>query len=218
MKSYGIMIADDHTVLREGLRLLLCSYPQFEVIGEAEDGITAVSTALQLKPDVLLLDIAMPNMRGIEAILEIKRLEPDIKILVLSMHDREEYVLQAMKNGADGYILKKSAAAELVAALNHVISGEIYLSPSISRYVVRNWLRDEESMAVVSRAETKISERERTVLKLIAEGRSNKEVANLLHISAKTVETHRARIMSKLELRTVPDLVRYAIKSGLVDL
>ncbi len=218
MKSYGIMIADDHTVLREGLRLLLCSYPQFEVIGEAEDGITAVSTALQLKPDVLLLDIAMPNMRGIEAILEIKRLEPDIKILVLSMHDREEYVLQAMKNGADGYILKKSAAAELVAALNHVISGEIYLSPSISRYVVRNWLRDEESMAGVSRAETKISERERTVLKLIAEGRSNKEVANLLHISAKTVETHRARIMSKLELRTVPDLVRYAIKSGLVDL
>ncbi|OPZ78722.1 MAG: Oxygen regulatory protein NreC [bacterium ADurb.Bin431] len=179
---------------------------------------TAVATALQIKPDVLLLDIAMPNMRGIEAILELKRLEPEIKILVLSMHDREEYVLQAMKNGADGYILKKSAAAELVAALNHVISGEIYLSPSVSRHLVRNWLRDEESMAGVSRAETELSERERTVLKLIAEGRSNKEVASLLHISAKTVETHRARIMSKLELRTVPDLVRYAIKSGLVDL
>jgi len=212
------MIADDHAVLRDGLRLLLSSYPQFEVIGEADDGMTAVSTALQLKPDVLLLDIAMPNMRGIEAILELKRFEPEIKILVLSMHDREEYVLQAMKNGADGYILKKSAAAELVAALNHVISGEIYLSPSISRHLVRNWLRDEESMAGVSRADTELSERERTVLKLIAEGRSNKEVASLLHISAKTVETHRARIMSKLELRTVPDLVRYAIKSGLVDL
>jgi len=212
------MIADDHAVLRDGLRLLLSSYPQFEVIGEADDGMTAVATALQIKPDVLLLDIAMPNMRGIEAILELKRLEPEIKILVLSMHDREEYVLQAMKNGADGYILKKSAAAELVAALNHVISGEIYLSPSVSRHLVRNWLRDEESMAGVSRAETELSERERTVLKLIAEGRSNKEVASLLHISAKTVETHRARIMSKLELRTVPDLVRYAIKSGLVDL
>ncbi len=218
MKIHSIMIADDHAVLREGLRLLLSSYPQFEVIGEADDGMTAVSTALQLKPDVLLLDIAMPNMRGIEAILELKRFEPEIKILVLSMHDREEYVLQAMKNGADGYILKKSAAAELVAALNHVISGEIYLSPSISRHLVRNWLRDEESMAGVSRADTELSERERTVLKLIAEGRSNKEVASLLHISAKTVETHRARIMSKLELRTVPDLVRYAIKSGLVDL
>ncbi|HNY92901.1 MAG TPA: response regulator transcription factor [bacterium] len=218
MKIHSIMIADDHAVLREGLRLLLSSYPQFEVIGEADDGMTAVATALQIKPDVLLLDIAMPNMRGIEAILELKRLEPEIKILVLSMHDREEYVLQAMKNGADGYILKKSAAAELVAALNHVISGEIYLSPSVSRHLVRNWLRDEESMAGVSRAETELSERERTVLKLIAEGRSNKEVASLLHISAKTVETHRARIMSKLELRTVPDLVRYAIKSGLVDL
>ena len=218
MKIHSIMIADDHAVLREGLRLLLSSYPQFEVIGEADDGMTAVATALQIKPDVLLLDIAMPNMRGIEAILELKRFEPEIKILVLSMHDREEYVLQAMKNGADGYILKKSAAAELVAALNHVISGEIYLSPSISRHLVRNWLRDEESMAGVSRAETELSERERTVLKLIAEGRSNKEVASLLHISAKTVETHRARIMSKLELRTVPDLVRYAIKSGLVDL
>ncbi len=218
MTTHRIMIADDHAVLRDGLRLLLSSYPQFEVIGEADDGMTAVATALQIKPDVLLLDIAMPNMRGIEAILELKRLEPEIKILVLSMHDREEYVLQAMKNGADGYILKKSAAAELVAALNHVISGEIYLSPSVSRHLVRNWLRDEESMAGVSRAETELSERERTVLKLIAEGRSNKEVASLLHISAKTVETHRARIMSKLELRTVPDLVRYAIKSGLVDL
>ncbi|HOH06908.1 MAG TPA: response regulator transcription factor [bacterium] len=218
MTTHRIMIADDHAVLRDGLRLLLSSYPQFEVIGEADDGMTAVATALQIKPDVLLLDIAMPNMRGIEAILELKRFEPEIKILVLSMHDREEYVLQAMKNGADGYILKKSAAAELVAALNHVISGEIYLSPSISRHLVRNWLRDEESMAGVSRADTELSERERTVLKLIAEGRSNKEVASLLHISAKTVETHRARIMSKLELRTVPDLVRYAIKSGLVDL
>ena len=218
MTTHRIMIADDHAVLRDGLRLLLSSYPQFEVIGEADDGMTAVATALQIKPDVLLLDIAMPNMRGIEAILELKRFEPEIKILVLSMHDREEYVLQAMKNGADGYILKKSAAAELVAALNHVISGEIYLSPSVSRHLVRNWLRDEESMAGVSRAETELSERERTVLKLIAEGRSNKEVASLLHISAKTVETHRARIMSKLELRTVPDLVRYAIKSGLVDL
>ena len=212
------MIADDHAVLRDGLRMLLSSYPQFQVIGEAEDGLTAVSTALQLKPDVLLLDIAMPNMRGIEAILEIKRLEPGIRILVLSMHDREEYVFNAMKNGADGYILKKSAAAELVAALNHVLSGEIYLSPAISRHVVKNWLRDEEKMDGANRAGLEITERERTVLKLIAEGHSNKEVANLLHISAKTVETHRARLMDKLELRTVPDLVRYAIKSGLIDL
>lgn len=218
MKSHSIMIADDHAVLRDGLRMLLSSYPQFQVIGEADDGLTAVSTALQLKPDVLLLDIAMPNMRGIEAILEIKRLEPGIRILVLSMHDREEYVFNAMKNGADGYILKKSAAAELVAALNHVLSGEIYLSPAISRHVVKNWLRDEEKMDGANRAGLEITERERTVLKLIAEGHSNKEVANLLHISAKTVETHRARLMDKLELRTVPDLVRYAIKSGLIDL
>ncbi len=218
MKSHSIMIADDHAVLRDGLRMLLSSYPQFQVIGEADDGLTAVSTAVQLKPDVLLLDIAMPNMRGIEAILEIKRLEPGIRILVLSMHDREEYVFNAMKNGADGYILKKSAAAELVAALNHVLSGEIYLSPAISRHVVKNWLRDEEKMDGANRAGLEITERERTVLKLIAEGHSNKEVANLLHISAKTVETHRARLMDKLELRTVPDLVRYAIKSGLIDL
>ncbi len=144
MKSCRVMIADDHAVLRAGLRLLLSSYPQFEVIGEAEDGIEAIASAQALKPDILLLDIAMPNMRGIEAILEIKRQNPEIKILVLSMHDRDSYVQQALKNGADGYILKKSAAAELVAALNHVNAGELYLSPAISRHVVKNWLRDEE--------------------------------------------------------------------------
>jgi two-component system response regulator NreC len=212
------MIADDHAVLREGLRLLLSSFPQFEVIGEAEDGLSAVKTALELQPNILLLDIQMPNMRGIEAIAEIKRQAPQIKILILSMHDRGEYVLQAMQSGANGYILKKSAAAELVSALGHICAEGFYLSPSISRYVVTRWLNDEADLQSTEPKDSQLSERERGVLKLIAEGRSNKEVAGLLHISPKTVETHRARIMHKLELHTVPDMVRYAIKTGLVDL
>lgn len=218
MKLCRIMIADDHVMVRDGLRTLISSVPGFEVVGEAGDGLEAIATAARIKPDVLLLDIAMPNMRGIEAIPEIKRQLPETKILVLSMHDRSQYVQQALKNGADGYILKHSAASELVAALNHVNSGELYLSPAISRHVVKNWLRDEESTAGTGRPQWELTERERAVLKLITEGHSNKEVGAMLHISPKTVETHRARIMDKLNLRTVPDLVRYAIKSGLTDL
>ncbi|HNW58270.1 MAG TPA: response regulator transcription factor [bacterium] len=218
MKVYRILIADDHALLREGLRMVLSLESQFEVIGEAEDGLQAIAAASQLKPDVLLLDIQMPNMRGIEAIAEIKHQLPEIRILILSMHDREQYVLEALKNGADGYILKKSAAAELISALNHVISGEIYLSPAIARHVVKSWVRGADHPRQEKQGEDELSDRERAVLKIIAEGHSNKEVAELLHISPKTVETHRARIMEKLGLRTVPDLVRYAIKSGLIDL
>ncbi|HQG45005.1 MAG TPA: response regulator transcription factor, partial [bacterium] len=177
MKHNRILLADDHALLRDGLRMVLSSEPGFEVIGEAEDGLKAIAMAAELQPDVLLLDVQMPNMRGTEAISEIKRLVPQIRILVLSMHDREEYILEALRSGADGYILKKSAASELISALHHVVDGELYLSPAIARHVVRKWVQDSQYPPQAMSAESELSDRERMVLKLIAEGHSNKEAA-----------------------------------------
>ncbi len=218
MKPLRIVLADDHTLLRAGLRQLLGTYESFEIAGEAEDGLEAIAVVRKERPDVLILDIGMPKMRGIEAIHEIKRECAETKILVLSMHDKSEYVRQTLKNGADGYLLKKSAAAELVEAIQCVAAGSVYLSPAISREIVNNWLLQDETYSVKDPLESKLSEREKSVMKLLAEGHSNKKVAEILFISPKTVETHRSRIMSKLDLHSVPDLVRYAIKNGLADL
>ncbi len=218
MKPLRIVLADDHTLLRAGLRQLLGTYESFEIAGEAEDGLEAIAVVRKERPDVLILDIGMPKMRGIEAISEIKRECAETKILVLSMHDKSEYVRQTLKNGADGYLLKKSAAAELVEAIQCVAAGSVYLSPAISREIVNNWLLHDDTYSVKDSIESKLSEREKSVMKLLAEGHSNKEVAEILFISPKTVETHRSRIMSKLDLHSVPDLVRYAIKNGLADL
>jgi two-component system response regulator NreC len=218
MSRLRILLADDHTLLRAGLRELLVSYDAFEVVGEASDGVEAVEAVRRIKPDLVILDIGMPKMRGIEAITEIKRDNPETKVLVLSMHDREEYVRQTLKNGADGYLLKKSAAKELVEALEHIASGSLYISPAISRQIVTTWLQQDDHSDLAAQYETRLTEREKAVMKLLAEGYTNKEVAAVLTISPKTVETHRAHIMTKLEIRTLPDLVRYAIKNGFVEL
>ena len=218
MKRVKIVLADDHTMLRDSLRYLLQTYEAFDVVGEAGDGLEAIQVVRNEKPDILILDIAMPRMRGIEAIREIKRENPSIKILVLSMHDKTEYVRQTLKNGADGYLLKRSAAAELVQAIQTLSEGERSLSPSLSKEIIENWLQQDDAALPRDSLESKLTEREKAVMKLLAEGHSNKQVAEMLYISPKTVKTHRSRIMSKLNLNSVPALVHYAIRNGLVDL
>jgi len=216
MKKWTVLLADDHVLVRTGLRHLINTFVKFEVIGEASDGLEVIRQSKTLHPDIVLLDLAMPKMRGLEAIHEIKRQSPTSKVLVLSMYDREEYVRQSIRSGADGYLLKESAAEELQSALLHVLEERMYLSPAISKSIVSEWLLVTDREAAIDKSE--LTERERSILKLLAEGYGNKEVADLLHISVKTVETHRAHIMSKSESHNLAELVRYAIKKGLVDL
>lgn len=218
MKRLSIVLADDHKILRDGLYSFLEKKDSFVVIGEASNGLEAIEQVRQKQPDILILDIAMPMMRGLEAIKEIKRIAPTTKILILSMHNREEYVRNALTNGAQGYILKESAAEELLSALDHISRGHIYLSPAVSKTIVEDWLQQESSKKRPTEKGGQLTDREMAVLKLVAEGLSNKEIAQLLNISVKTVETHRFRLMEKLALRNLPDLVKYAIKQGLVDL
>jgi len=218
MKPITVLLTDDHVLVRQALGHLLLTFEKYSVVGEAGDGLEAIALTEKYKPDVVILDIAMPRMRGLEALHDLKRISPETRILILSMHNREEYVRQAFRNGADGYLLKESAADELLVALNHLSRGETYLSPAISRNIVKDWLREDNEKQILTSTKSDLSDRERMVLKLIAEGLSNKQVAETLHISSKTVETHRMRIMEKLKLRGLPDLVKYAIREGFVDL
>lgn len=218
MRKQKIVIADDHQLVREGLRKLLMSMDSnIEVVGEAGDGLEAKEMANKLKPDILILDISMPKMRGIEAIKEIKRTSPETSILILSMHNKEEYIKQTLKNGASGYLLKESAAEELYSAVKFISEGKVYLSPSISKSVVSDWLTEAERTQH-ELSNNKLTDREQEVLKLLAEGYTNKQIANLLHISNKTVETHRYRIMEKLELKNIAELVRYALRNNIIEL
>ncbi len=218
MKPISIVIADDHKILRAGLYSFFEKNNVFTIVGEAGNGLEAIEQVREKRPDILILDIAMPLMRGLEAIKEIKRISPTTRILILSMHNREEYVRTALANGAEGYILKESAAEELLSALEHISKGNVYLSPAVSKTIVDEWLREEDHKRLTSKKRDHLSEREMAVLKLVAEGMTNREIAKLLHISVKTVETHRFRLMEKLSLRNLPDLVKYAIKQGLVEL
>jgi DNA-binding NarL/FixJ family response regulator len=215
MKKNTVLLADDHALVRAGLRQLLLEFNTYDIVAEAGDGLQAIEEARLHQPDIVVLDLAMPKMRGIEAIKEIKKAAPDTKILVLSMYESEEYIRHALLNGADGYLLKGSAADELHAALEHVLANRLYLSPAISRSFVTDLLNKNRDHEQEMGGE--LSEREWGVLKLLAEGHSNKEIAGLLHISSKTVETHRSRIMLKLGLNNLADLVKYAIRKGLVD-
>ncbi|HDM77872.1 MAG TPA: response regulator transcription factor [Deltaproteobacteria bacterium] len=211
----GIVIAEDHTILREGLKVLLSSNPNFEIIGEAKDGYEALQRVSDLNPDLILIDLSMPRMNGIETIKEIKKMS-NTKILVLTVHRAEEYVLAALEAGADGYILKDATREELLLAINSVLAGRPYLSPSISGKVIEGYLKGKKIEKPYSRLDL-LTLRERQVLKLIAEGHKNKEIAECLCISVKTVEKHRSNLMKKLDLHSATALTSYAIEKGLVS-
>jgi len=213
---YRIVIAEDHTILREGLRSLLSSNPNFEIVGEAEDGREAIRCVEKLKPNLILTDLSMPRMNGMEAIKEIKRESPETKVLVLTVHKAEEYILAAFRAGADGYLLKDSTHVELVMAVNKVLSGKHYISPEISEKVVEGYLEGKKALKSKTSWET-LTQREREILKLIAEGYKNKEIADDLCISVKTVEKHRANLMEKLNLHNAQALTAFAIEKGLVS-
>lgn len=212
-----ILIVDDHTIVRQGLRALLEAQPGFTVVGEAENGREAVKKAQELAPDVVLMDIAMPIMNGLEATKQIKKTLPATKVLALSMYNDEEYVFQILKSGASGYLIKETAAGELITAIQSVSAGTPFFSPLISRKIMESYLQDDEAKKARGEAD-KLTSREKEVLQLIAEGYTNNEIAVPLNISVKTVETHRAHIMSKLGIHDVAGLIKYAIKRGLVSL
>jgi len=227
-----VLLVDDHAILREGIRYLLSASGEVDVVGEAQDGVEALEMVEQLKPDAVLMDIAMPRMNGIEATTELKRRHPELPVLILSMYDSEEYVLPILKAGASGYVLKRAAAQELVSALKAVVSGQVILHPDVARTVMEN-IGPGGGAAVPATAATaqsarpdgtpnpqleQLTDREREVLTLIARGLTNQQIGEKLFISIKTVQAHRANLMEKLDLHDAVELTKFAIKSGLVSL
>lgn len=210
-----VLLAEDHTIVRKGLRSLLDSEVGIEVIGEAADGREAVEKAGQLLPDVILMDIAMPGLNGLEATRQIKKRFPEVKVLILTMHANEEYVFQILRAGASGYVVKQAAPSELVSAIQAVYRGESFLSPLISKTVIEAYIQQAEAMAGEDSYD-QLTPREREVLQLVAEGHSNREIAGLLHISVKTVETHRAHLMDKLDIHNTAELTQYAMRKGVI--
>lgn len=211
-----LLLADDHAVLRSGLRLLLSEQPDMEVVGEAADGEEVIQKTRELQPDIVLLDITMPGVSGLEAMDRIKKENPEVKIVVLTMHDDESYMERIMTSGGSGYVLKKAADTELLQAIRSVQQGGVYLHPTMTRILVGAFVSKSRQQDKQTHLESKLSEREREVLKLIAQGYTNKEIADMIFLSVKTVETHKAHIMDKLELRSRAELVRYALDNGLL--
>jgi len=214
-----VLLADDHTIVREGVRLCLEAMGDIEVVAEAGDGQMAVQLANELRPDVAVIDLTMPRLTGVEAIRQIKRETPQTEVVVLSVHDSEAYVVQALRAGAAGYVLKRNAATELAAAIRAAHAGQAYLHPSIARRVLDDYLSRTHASEAMGGAEPyhRLTPREREVLQLAAEGHSTRAIAGLLCLSTKTVEHHRASVMTKLGLHGQTELVKYAIRAGLVD-
>lgn len=214
-----VLVADDHTIVRRGLVSLLALGEGIDVVGEAADGRTAVDRALELEPDVVLMDVSMPALSGLEAASRIKKKSPKIKVLILSAHDNEEYVLQVVRSGANGYLLKNTSAEDLYAAIRSVHRGHAYFSPSVSKIIADELLRggrgDEPEVEEVT---TRLTAREREIVQLIAEGRTHQQIGEALHISSRTVDTHCNNIMKKLDIHDSAALVAYAIKNGIVIL
>lgn len=221
MNKYTILIAEDYALIRAGIRSLLNAEPDLEVVAEVDNGKDAVRQAVALNPSLVLMDLSMPGSNGMEAIGEIKRRNPDIRILVLTMHKTDEYIQEALRMGASGYILKESSYNELIAGVRTVLSGKIYLSPDVSERVVNSFIMSPPSASQSNNAGStwnSLTAREREVIKLVAEGSSNKEIADYLCLSIKTVEKHRSSLMRKLNLRNSAMLIAYAIEKGIVTL
>jgi DNA-binding NarL/FixJ family response regulator len=210
-----IVIAEDHTILREGLRALLSSDPEFDVVGEADDGLDAIECVENLTPDLVLMDLSLPRMNGMDAIMEIKKRCPETKVLALTVHRTEEYILATLRAGADGYVLKDATHTELVMGIKSVLKGKPYLSPGVSDKVIEGYLEGRKTLRSDTPWDT-LTQREREVLKLIGEGYKNKDIADYLYISVKTVEKHRANLMKKLDLHNTSALTAFAMEKGLV--
>ena len=215
MSRLRLLLADDHTVVRQGLRKVLEDRPEWEVVAEAGDGREAVRLAETHKPDVAIVDVAMPLLNGIETTRQISRKSPTTRVLVLSMHADEAYVTQILQAGATGYLLKDSADVDLIQAVAAVAKGTSFFSPAIARVMLDDYVQKLAEKGVTDRYES-LSEREREIFQLIAEGKANKEIAALLSISPSTVETHRARIMEKLDLHSAAEIVLYAVRRGVI--
>ncbi len=215
MNKIRILLADDHTVMRAGLRLLLEHQPDMVVVAEAEDGRQAVELAASHTPDVVVLDIAMPLLNWIEATRQIVDKHPKTSVVILSMHSDESYVMRSLKAGAKAYLLKDSAEADLIRAIRAVRDGKSFFSPAVSKLLLEDYVRQLQERGEEDSYEL-LTTREREILQLLAEGKSNKDVANLLNLSLYTVETHRAHILQKLGLHTVPDLILYAVRKGII--
>ena len=211
-----VLLVDDHTIVRQGIKALLDTQEGIEVVGEAEDGREAIEKAKQMAPNVIVIDITMPNLNGIEATRQIKKINPEMKVLVLTVHDNEEYVHRILQAGASGYLLKESAVSDLVSAINAVEKGDIFLSPSISKVVVKDYIRHVETGSGDFDSLNILTNREREVLQLIAEGHTNKNIAHVLKLSVKTVDVHRSHIMDKLNIHDITGLVKYSIRKGLI--
>jgi two-component system response regulator NreC len=216
VNAIRILLADDHVVMRRGLRLLIETQPGLSVVAEASDGNEAVAQAEAAKPDVVVLDIAMPKLNGVEAAQRIHEARPDAAILILSMHSDEAYVLRALRAGARGYLLKDSAEGDLIEAIRKVHSGKTFFSPEISRMLAEDYVREIRTHGFVDSYEL-LTAREREILHLLAQGKSNKEIASLWNLSPYTVETHRRNLHEKLNLRNFADLVLYAVRKGIIS-
>jgi DNA-binding NarL/FixJ family response regulator len=207
-----ILIADDHGIVRGGMKLLIERQPDMEVVAEAADGVEAFERAVQLRPDLAVLDVSMPRLTGLQAARQIKAHVPSCQVLMLSMHDDQRYVFDALRAGASGYVLKREVDDALLDAIRSVHRGEAFLTNAVERSLIREWMSDESAGP-----DEPLSPREQEVLKLIAEAHTNKEIAETLHLAEKTVESHRANILRKLGMRDRVELVRYAVRRGLIE-
>jgi len=216
MGRIRVLVADDHTVVRAGIRLLLESETDIEVVGEAKDGQEAVQKAQQLAPDIVLMDLAMPGMGGLEAMQRITQASAGVRILVLTMHENDEYFFQALNAGASGYLLKETSPDELVAALRAVSQGGVFIYPSLAGRLLDDYLRRMRAGGE-EKVLSQLTPREQEVLRLIAQGKTGRQIAEILHVSPKTVDRHRANITEKLNLHSRAELIRYAIRQGLIE-